>query len=51
MARGFYGWRIVAVAFGADFIAVGFLFYSFGIFLPWVEARRLLSGEKWQYFH
>lgn len=37
MARGFYGWRIVAVAFGADFIAVGFLFYSFGIFLPWVE--------------
>lgn len=46
MRSGFYGWRIVAVAFGADFIAVGFLFYSFGIFLPWVEADLAASrGE------
>ena len=28
----FHGWRIVAVAFFVDFIAVGFFFYSYGIF-------------------
>lgn len=32
MIPGFYGWRIVAVAFIADFFAVGFLFYSYGVF-------------------
>ena len=29
---------MVGVAFLADFIAVGFLFYSFGVFLPAIEA-------------
>jgi len=28
----FYGWRMVAVAFFVDFIAVGFFFYSYGVF-------------------
>jgi MFS family permease len=28
----FHGWRIVAVAFFVDFIAVGFFFYSYGVF-------------------
>jgi MFS family permease len=31
-ARLFHGWRIVAVAFFVDFIAVGFFFYSYGVF-------------------
>jgi MFS family permease len=30
--RLFHGWRIVAVAFFVDFIAVGFFFYSYGVF-------------------
>lgn len=34
----FLGWRMVGVAFLADFIAVGFLFYSFGVFLAAVQA-------------
>jgi MFS family permease len=34
----FLGWRMVGVAFLADFFAVGFLFYSFGVFLAAVEA-------------
>jgi MFS family permease len=29
---GFLGWRMVGVAFVVDFIAVGFFFYSFGVF-------------------
>jgi len=29
----FYGWKIVGVAFVVDFIAVGFFFYSYGVFL------------------
>lgn len=33
----FLGWRMVAVAFVADFVAVGFMFYSFGVFLGAVE--------------
>lgn len=37
MRPSFLGWRMVAVAFLADFVAVGFLFYSFGVFLPFVE--------------
>ena len=28
----YYGWRIVAVAFIADFVGVGFFFYSYGVF-------------------
>jgi MFS family permease len=28
----FFGWRMVSVAFVVDFIAVGFFFYSYGIF-------------------
>lgn len=31
-SRLFHGWRIVAVAFFVDFIAVGFFFYSYGVF-------------------
>ena len=31
-SRFFYGWVIVAVAFVVDFIAVGFFFYSYGVF-------------------
>ena len=30
--RGFLGWRMVAVAFFVDFVAVGFFFYSYGVF-------------------
>ncbi len=30
--RIFFGWRIVAVAFFVDFVAVGFFFYSYGVF-------------------
>lgn len=33
----FLGWRMVGVAFVADFVAVGFMFYSFGVFLGAVE--------------
>jgi len=34
----FYGWRIVGVAFVCDFVATGFLFYSYGIlFKPVAE--------------
>ena len=31
-SRFFYGWVIVSVAFVVDFIAVGFFFYSYGVF-------------------
>jgi MFS family permease len=34
----FDGWRMVRVAFLVDFIAVGFFFYSFGIFYPYIDA-------------
>jgi MFS family permease len=37
-AAGFFGWRMVGVAFLVDFIAVGFFFYSFGIFYPAIHA-------------
>jgi MFS family permease len=37
-SRFFYGWVIVMVAFVVDFIAVGFFFYSYGVFfLPIAE--------------
>jgi len=35
----FYGWRMVAAAFLVDFIAVGFFFYSFGIYYPVIVAE------------
>ena len=35
----FYGWRIVAVAFLVDFIAVGFFFYSYPIFFKTIAAE------------
>ncbi|MGI9592111.1 MAG: MFS transporter [Myxococcota bacterium] len=38
MPGGFAGWRMVRVAFLVDFIAVGFFFYSFGIFYPAIAA-------------
>jgi len=31
-ARPFYGWRIIFLACCLDFVAVGFFFYSFGVF-------------------
>jgi|TARA_B110000967_G_scaffold208163_1_gene259473 MFS family permease len=31
-AKYFYGWRMVLVAFCVDFVAVGFFFYSYGVF-------------------
>ncbi|MDJ0788241.1 MAG: MFS transporter [Myxococcota bacterium] len=34
----FLGWRMVGVAFVADFISVGFMFYSFGVFIHAIEA-------------
>ena len=37
-ARGFLGWRMVGVAFTVDFIAVGFFFYSFGVFFKPIAA-------------
>jgi len=36
--RRFAGWRMVGVAFVVDFIAVGFFFYSFGVFLKEIAA-------------
>jgi MFS family permease len=35
---GFRGWQMVGVAFLVDFIAVGFFFYSFGVFLKEIAA-------------
>ena len=32
MAKRFLGWRMVTVAFFVDFVAVGFFFYSYGVF-------------------
>jgi MFS family permease len=40
----FFGWRMVAVAFVVDFIAVGFFFYSYGIFLKGITAD--LAGSR-----
>jgi MFS family permease len=36
--RRFLGWRMVGVAFVVQFIAVGFFFYSFGVYLKEIEA-------------
>lgn len=35
----FHGWRIVGVAFFVDFIAVGFFFYSYGVFFKALAAE------------
>jgi len=35
----FFGWRMVAVAFFADFIAVGFFFYSYSVFFKSIAAE------------
>ena len=44
-SRFFYGWVIVMVAFVVDFIAVGFFFYSYGVFfLP--IANELGGGSR-----
>lgn len=34
-----YGWRMVAVAFFVDFVAVGFFFYSYGVFFKAIAAE------------
>jgi MFS family permease len=41
---GVYGWRIVAVAFLVDFVAVGFFFYSYGVFFKTIAAD--LGGSR-----
>ena len=41
----FYGWRIVATVFLVDFIAVGFYFYSYGVFFKAI-AEDLGSGTR-----
>jgi MFS family permease len=33
----FYGWRIIGVAFVVEFIAVGFFFYSFGVYFKEID--------------
>jgi len=38
-AKIFYGWRIVGAAYVTLFISVGFLFYSYGVFFPALEAE------------
>ena len=43
---GFAGWRMVSVAFVVDFIAVGFFFYSFGVFYPAIDAE-LTGATVW----
>jgi len=43
--RLYYGWRIVGVAFLADFFAVGLLFYSFSVFLKPLAAAFAGSRE------
>jgi MFS family permease len=40
----FFGWRMVAVAFVVEFIAVGFYFYSFGVYLKAIAAA--LSSSR-----
>ena len=35
----FFGWRMVAVAFFVDFIAVGFFFYSYSVFFKSIAAE------------
>jgi len=42
----FYGWKIVAVAFVVDFVATGFLFYSYGVFLTGIAEE--LAGSRFR---
>jgi len=42
--RLFYGWNMVAVAFVVDFIAVGFFFYSYGVFLKPITTE--VTGDR-----
>ena len=44
MAKHFLGWRMVAVAFFVDFVAVGFFFYSYGVFFKAIE--REFGGSR-----
>lgn len=44
MAQRFLGWRMVAVAFFVDFVAVGFFFYSYGVFFKAIE--REFGGSR-----
>jgi len=37
--RLFFGWRMVGVAFFVDFVAVGFFFYSYGVFFKAIAAE------------
>ena len=37
--RHFLGWRMVFIAFCVDFIAVGFFFYSYGVFFKAISAE------------
>jgi MFS family permease len=39
LATMFYGWRIVAVTFVTNFIAVGLVFYSYGVFFKALAAE------------
>jgi MFS family permease len=45
-ALGYYGWRIVLVAFVCHFVAVGFFFYSYGVFFKAVALE--LGGSRLQ---
>ena len=38
-SQPFLGWRMAGVAFFVDFIAVGFFFYSYGIFFKSIAAE------------
>jgi len=44
MAQRFLGWRMVGVAFFVDFVAVGFFFYSYGVFFKAIE--REFGGSR-----
>ena len=35
----FLGWRMVAIAFMVDFVAVGFFFYSYGVFFKAIASE------------
>jgi len=39
VSRLYMGWRMVAVAFFVDFVAVGFFFYSYGVFFKAIAAE------------
>lgn len=45
-SKNFYGWRMVNIAFVVDFIAVGFFFYSYGVFFK--ELANEFGGSRLQ---